>query len=114
VQACRAESIGLVTLVGLITKRSIPIVEFANPLQERGRDQASGDRGFRPAAAADPDDHFFFRDSTSGGNGRAAEASKVIAIAMNDLRAETELVTASAWAAGCPRGAKGSGFWFAW
>jgi multidrug efflux pump len=39
--------IGLVTLVGLITKHGILIVEFANQLQERGqRDQAGGDRGF--------------------------------------------------------------------
>jgi len=33
----------------------------------------------------------FFRDSTSGGDGRAAEAGKVIAIAMNNLFDEGEL-----------------------
>jgi multidrug efflux pump len=33
--------IGLVTLVGLITKHGILIVEFANQLQERGRDRLS-------------------------------------------------------------------------
>ena len=36
----------------------------------------------------------FFRDSTSGGDGRAAKAGKVIAIAMNDLLDETELAQA--------------------
>ncbi len=35
-----------------------------------------------------------FSDSTSGGDGRAAEAGKVIAIAMNDLLDETELAQA--------------------
>ena len=33
--------IGLVTLVGLITKHGILIVEFANQLQEQGRDRLS-------------------------------------------------------------------------
>jgi multidrug efflux pump len=33
--------IGLVTLVGLITKHGILIVEFANQLQEKGRDRLS-------------------------------------------------------------------------
>ena len=50
--------IGLVTLVGLITKHGILIVEFANQLQEQGRAQARrGGRGGDAAAAADPDDH---------------------------------------------------------
>ena len=49
--------IGLVTLVGLITKHGILIVEFANQLQEQGRSRARrGHRGGGPAAAADPDD----------------------------------------------------------
>ena len=34
--------IGLITLVGLITKHGILIVEFANQLQERGTQQARG------------------------------------------------------------------------
>src|SRR5262249_26569112 len=33
--------VGLVTLVGLITKHGIVIVEFANQLQEKGRDRLS-------------------------------------------------------------------------
>ncbi len=50
--------IGLITLVGLITKHGILIVEFANQLQEQGRDKfAGGDRGGGAAAAPDPDDH---------------------------------------------------------
>ena len=39
-------------------------------------------------------DDALFSDSTSGGDGRAAKAGKVIAIAMNDLLDETELAQA--------------------
>ena len=50
--------IGIITLVGLITKHGILIVEFANQLQERGRGRCRGGQaGGRAAAAADPDDH---------------------------------------------------------
>ena len=51
--------IGLVTLIGLISKHGILMVDFANRLQEDARPLArSRDRGggCRPAAA-DPDDH---------------------------------------------------------
>jgi hypothetical protein len=50
--------IGLVTLVGLITKHGILIVEFANQLQEKGIERQGG--GYRigdAAFAPDPDDH---------------------------------------------------------
>ena len=50
--------VGLVTLMGLISKHGILIVEFANNLQQEGHSQARGDRdGGRHPAAADPDDH---------------------------------------------------------
>ena len=49
--------IGLVTLVGLITKHGILIVDFANRLQEEGRSRAEAvDRGGSLAPAPDPDD----------------------------------------------------------
>ena len=49
--------VGLVTLMGLISKHGILIVEFANNLQREGHSQARGDRiGGRHPAAADPDD----------------------------------------------------------
>ena len=50
--------IGLVTLVGLITKHGILIVEFANQLRTKGRSvREAVHRGGGAAAAADPDDH---------------------------------------------------------
>ncbi len=59
--------VGLVTLVGLITKHGILIVEFSNQLRAKGEiDHAGGRRRRGAAAAADPDDHR--RD----GAGRAA------------------------------------------
>ena len=63
--------IGLVTLVGLITKHGILIVEFANQLQAQGREQArGGDRGRGAAPAPDPDDH------RRHGAGRAAAGAR--------------------------------------
>ena len=51
--------IGLVTLIGLISKHGILMVDFANQLQEeQGLEPPRGDRaGGRHPAAADPDDH---------------------------------------------------------
>ena len=51
--------IGLVTLIGLISKHGILMVDFANQLQENeGLVAPRGDReGGRDPAAADPDDH---------------------------------------------------------
>ncbi len=49
--------IGVMTLVGLITKHGILIVEFANQLQERGENVVRRDSPFGGAATApDPDD----------------------------------------------------------
>ena len=49
--------VGLVTLMGLISKHGILIVQFANELQRSGSSQARGDRrGRRHPAAPDPDD----------------------------------------------------------
>jgi multidrug efflux pump len=50
--------IGLITLVGLITKHGILIVEFSNQLRQQGRTRDGGrDRGRQPAPAPDHDDH---------------------------------------------------------
>ncbi len=49
--------IGLVTLIGLITKHGILIVDFANRLQEEGRTRIEAIvEGRHAAAAANPDD----------------------------------------------------------
>ena len=42
--------VGLVTLMGLISKHGILIVEFANKLQMEGRTRARGDRAWRRAS----------------------------------------------------------------
>ena len=50
--------IGLITLVGLITKHGILIVEFANQLRDQGRALRDAViEAATPAAAPDPDDH---------------------------------------------------------
>jgi len=50
--------VGLVTLMGLISKHGILIVEVANELQAAGRSRAGGHRaGRRDPPAAHPDDH---------------------------------------------------------
>ncbi len=50
--------VGLITLVGLVAKNGILIVQFANHLQETGLDKLRAvDRGGHHAPAPDPDDH---------------------------------------------------------
>ena len=71
--------IGLVTLVGLITKHGILIVEFANQLQAQGEaDLRRGGRVGGAAPAADPDDHRrdgARRGAARAGRGAGAEAA---------------------------------------
>ena len=66
--------IGVITLVGLITKHGILIVEFANQLQERGESLVEAVKQCRRAAPApDPDD-----DRRHGaGRGAAGDVGRV-------------------------------------
>ena len=62
--------VGLVTLVGLITKHGILIVEFSNQLRAKGEDAVRrGDRRRDAAPASDPDDDR--RDGAGSGAARA-------------------------------------------
>ena len=62
-------NVGLVTLVGLVSKNGILIVEFANTLQERGYDKFQAIvEGSLDTVAADPDDL-----GGDGGGPRAAD-----------------------------------------
>ena len=46
--------VGLVTLIGLISKHGILIVQFANDLQREGQGQARGRSRWRPPSACGP------------------------------------------------------------
>ena len=68
--------IGLITLVGLITKHGILIVEFSNQMQAQGKGVHGGGGGGRgPAAAPDPHDHG--RDGAGRGAARALDRGRV-------------------------------------
>ena len=64
--------IGLITLIGLITKHGILLVEFSNKLQEQGRTKVEAViEAAAPAPAPDPDDHR--RDGAGRGPARDRE-----------------------------------------
>ena len=70
--------IGMILLIGLVTKNSILLVEYANQLKEKGLLHLRGDAGVGPdPAAADPDDlggHDHRRGADRAGpRGRVAE-----------------------------------------